>query len=293
MHPAVRRLIAQRADPDYLYRHMRDHPPPDLWRSLESLESSEGLSWRLGPELARDGDTIEYLAQYDSFYEGTHVVVFPVRPGELVERDGKYMFTKDIDNPEFYEPGADVVMLRAAGMRLSWPAAQWLYEAARVELDEIHHANGNLHGRLRARRVRLALFHRSYSERDRDDAPPPPILLVRCATMGGSDAERAFEREMLALAIAGLTTHPDPTIDRLLHDPAGADVLRDLLLQRGQPVEQMLLDRAYLSDVATPLADDKSIDDELCDLWNHVLRLEPMIDTSDPAIFELPGPDLD
>jgi hypothetical protein len=81
----------------------------------------------------------------------------------------------------------------------------------------------------------------------------------------GSATSHARDHALLASAVGGLTRHPDPPIDQLLHDPdpGATQVLHDLLLQRDQPIEPLLRDRARVRGFAeTPLVDLDSIDDE-------------------------------
>ena len=96
---------------------------------------------------------------------------------------------------------------------------------------------------------------------------------------------------MLAFVVAGLTQHPVPAIDQLLRDsdPSSADVLRDLLIERGQPVEPLLRDRVTGIDLPTvPLIDADTLDDELAALWNQVVSLDRMLDTDTCDIASLP-----
>src|SRR6202008_2920737 len=112
------------------------------------------------------------------------------------------------------------------------------------ELTRVH-ATGQVHGFRGTRRIRLALFDHLFGS----SAERPRVFAFGHDTRGVTDeSEFRLERADLALALAGITTHPEPTIDRLLRDPSAAarDVLRDLLLQRSGPIETMLRDRAQV-----------------------------------------------
>jgi hypothetical protein len=81
-----------------------------------------------------------------------------------------------------------------------------------------------------------------------------------------------------------LTRHPDPQIDELLRDPdpAATQVLHDLLLQRGRPIEPLLRDLANVRGLPdAPLVDIDSIDDEFDALWSTVIELDPMLTFGD------------
>ncbi|HEY5937871.1 MAG TPA: hypothetical protein VIU61_24650, partial [Kofleriaceae bacterium] len=189
---------------------------------------------------------------------------------------------------------------RDAGALLSWESAQWLYEVGRAELDELHGGGNAMGGR--PRQIRLRLFHRPFSpsrkvpgrihDRPHDDELEwPPVFAFVGGTRPLTDALRATDRALLASVVGGLTQHPTPEMDRLLRDPdpGSGDVLRDLLLERGQPIEPLLRDRVKGIDLPTvPLIDTETIDDELAALWNQVVSLDRMLDTSTCDIRSLP-----
>lgn len=303
MDPFVR-LVRQRPDPDALSNYRRELKRP---LEIEFRDRAVGdVTWNLGPELSRDGTYVKYVATYHSDYEGTHSVVIHVREGELQPGDqpeGTCELGALLVSFEWYEFGADLVALRDSRFRLSWEAAQWLYEAARAELVDLHHDGGKAHGAIEARHIRLALFDTPYGNYNQAYLPrhargtvPAPCKFLYGATNSADDDARAEELATLALAIAELTNHPDPQIDRLLRDtsPGAHEVLGDLLLERGRTaVEKLLRDRAKSSVLhIQPLVgeDDEAIDDELEGLWHRVLELDPMIDSTNLEIFDLAGP---
>ncbi len=164
------------------------------------------------------------------------------------------------------------------------------------------HDGGKAHGSVGPRYIRLALFdtpygnyNQAYLPRHENGEYPAPIKFLHGSTNSADDAQRAVELATLARAIAELTTHPDPQIDGLLRDTSTGshEVLGDLLLERGHPVEKLVNDRCHAPGLSLqPLAgeDDEDIDDELEALWHRVLELDPMIDTGKPGIFDLAGP---
>lgn len=301
------RLVRQRPTPDGLWRYKRRLAHPlEIAFADTNLEPGE-VSWHLGPLLARDGSVARYVATYHSIHEGTFAVILHVREGALAPGDkpeGSCELGAILSSYEWYEYGAGVLALRDHGVRLSWEAAQWVHEAARGELVDLHHHDGKAHGALAPGHVRFALFdtpYGSYSERylDRhqDGDVPSPLRFLRSTNQPGTDAQRAAELATLAFAIAQLTRHPEPAIDVLLHDPSpdAADVLGDLVLERAQPIARLLADRAR--DTTLPIAAlaghaDPAIDAELRALWHRVLELDPMIDTTAPGVFDVAGPDL-
>jgi hypothetical protein len=303
------RLVRQRPEPDALWGYRRELERPfEITFKRAGYEEPGEVTWELGPELSRAGSLVKYVATYHSIHEGTYSVVLHVREGELEPQDdpeGTCELGAILNSMEWYEFGTDLVTLRESGFRLSWTAAQWLYEAARGELVDLHHDAGKAHGAIAAHHIRFALFETPYRQhtqplqpRHLDGEIPPPVLYLYSSRSSASDVERAVELAVLAHAIASLTTHPDPEIDRLLRDPSigSHEVLRDLLLERGQPVELLLIDRTNTPSLARLLlagADDEAIDDELEALWNRVLELDPMIDTTNPEIFDLAGPKFD
>lgn len=307
MDPFVR-LVRQRPALAELWRYKRKLERPleitfKSDRGVGALEPGE-VRWELGPELSRKGSYVKYVATYLSTHEGSYSVVLHVREGDLEPGDDPEATCElgaILTSYEWYEFGTDLVTLRESGFRLSWDAAQWLYETARAELVDLHHDHGKAHGALSPRHIRLALFdtpygshNHAYLPRHADGDVPAPVKFLYGSTDSASDEQRAAELSILALAIAGLTTHPDPQIDQLLRDDAAGEVLGDLLLERGQPVEWMLRDRTNAALLILPLAgeDDETIDDELEALWHRVLELDPMIDCSNDEIYDLAGPDL-
>ncbi len=293
------RLVRQRPDPPALWQYKRRLERPLVIRMGQN-EPGE-VTWDLGPELSRDGSYVKYIATYHSVHEGSFSVVLHVREGAIEPGDdpeGTSEIGAILRSLEWYEFGTDLVTLRDSGFRLGWPAAQWLYEAARDELVDAHHDAGKAHGALSPRAIRLALFHTPYHTllpRHQDGDIPPPVVFLYGSRASASDAQRADELSVLAATIAQLTTHPDPQIDALLRDPFPGveDVLGDLLLERGGPVDLLVSDRATLSNLELlPLLgeDDEAIDDELEALWHRVLELDPMIDSTKPEIFDLAGP---
>ena len=296
------RLIAQRPDPEELEGYRReDRARPLVITRWDPASTDDMLHWYLGPELSRDADEFRQIVLLDSDYVGTMTVILRIRPGEWVPGLGEGHCDLGIilSSEDYYDFGADLAALRAAGVMLSWEAAQWVHAAGREQLFE-RHARGEV-GNLTPRKIRLNLFHRPTPEDTaaNDDIPPPAF-----AFESSRGADPATELAVFARAILTLTQHPDPRIDQLLRDPDSRDdrflsdpyardVLRDLLLERGGPVEPLLGDAAELELDWLPPPPDADIDDELEALWNKVLELDPMIDTSDPAIFELPGPAID
>lgn len=128
--------------------------------------------------------------------------------------------------------GASLEDVRAAGVRLSWDAAQYVYLNFDGEPGD----------------VSLKLFTGNHGPRD-------PRALLR------------------------ITAHPDPEIDRLARDPDGVAVLRDLLLSRDEPVAPLLHDLVAPSELLrAPLRYSAAIKNELIELWERVITLEPRLD---------------
>jgi hypothetical protein len=270
------RVISQRPDPDKLraFCRMFDRELPVTWaeHAVNRYAIEDGdVSIYLGLELERVGEIARYLATINTSYEGAFSVVLSIRRGGALPSDDGTCELGGVVNyaPEWYDFGADLGKLRDAGLALSWEAAQWLYAAGRDQLAE-----DSVYDELTPRSIKLALFHRPYTLSKKTpgrhlgtngaSAPDaevehPPVFLFASSPRTGTDAERANDRAQLARAIAGVMRHPDAAIDRLLrHELA--------------------------------LIDAPSIDDELEAMWNLVLRLDPMIETNDPKVFELPPP---
>jgi hypothetical protein len=165
-----------------------------------------------------------------------------------------------------YEAGASFGMLHDAGVQLSWDAAQWVYAAGRAQLDEVH-ATRKAYGNLVPRAIRLGSIRE-------------PFVFAGEATGRGDPKS---DRVQLARAIASIASHPEPTIDRLLRDPVGAEVLCDLLLERGRAIDPLLCELANVVLPEARLVDHATIDDELAALWNRVLELDPLMDTTRKA----------
>jgi len=301
------RVVAQRPAPDVLGNYERSfgRPLEIAWSTatIARYDINDGdVEFELGPELGRSDGQIRYLCYIHSTYEGGFAAILDIRRGPATGDDAGSCELGPVMHyvMEWYEHGADFVALRDAGVRLSWEAAQWLYAVGREELDDIH-AGGKAVSPGR-RSIRLGLFHKPYTESRKR---PGRYLGTNAASSGEIEWPRVFafigrtarteslrvsDRAALAFAVGGLTQHSDPAIDRLLHDPDAGPVLRDLLLERGAAVEPLLRDRADATALdALPLADHGSIDDELRTLWHRVIALDPMMDTSDPHVFELPG----
>ena len=184
-----------------------------------------------------------------------------------------------------------MVTLAASGFRLGWPAAQWLHAVARIDLIDLHHAGGKIHGALRAKRIRLGLLDttpdgRKLSALSQELEVFPPVLFLDGKQQAGDDAQRAEELAVLAAAIAELTRHPEPRVEALIRDPAGREVLRDLLLEGHVPVDPLLGDLVGLA--AGPPPEDETIDRDLRALWTKVMELDPMLEP--PLDWEGPPP---
>jgi hypothetical protein len=293
------RLIAQRANTDHLYGCIRelDRPLEIRWEPSMGDHEPGDVTWQLGPELSRSPDLVKYAASYYSIHEGRFHVVLEIRPGELHPGDqpqGTCELGAILQSFELYEFGVDLVRLRESGFRMAWTSAQWLYAAARDELVALHHDGGKAHGALAPRHIRLGLFETPYAnyDRPRTDDEPPPFKFLYGSRDSASDSQRAAELALLASTIASITAHPDPRIDRLLHDPSpGAhEVLRDLLLQRGEPVDLLLRDRTNTPGLALkPLDDDEAVDADLCAMWDRAVLLDPMMDGDTYATTEQPA----
>jgi hypothetical protein len=300
------RLVRRRPDPDALWKYKRQLKRPIEITFDARMGLTEGeVTWDLGPEVSRKRTYVKYVATYHSIHEGSYSVVLHVREGELEPLDdpeGTCELGAILSSMEWYEFGTDLVTLRDSGFRLSWEAAQWLYEAARDELVDLHHDGGKAHGAITPRGIRLALFDTPYGNHNQAYLPrhengdvPAPVLFLYRSTNTAGDTRRAVELSVLAFAIVELTRHPDPQIDQFLRDTSHGshEVLRDLLLERGAAVERLVRDRCNTPSLALlPLAgeDDEAIDDELEALWHRVLELDPMIDTTNTEIFDLAGP---
>ena len=303
------RLVRQRPDPAALWKFKRklDRPLEIAFDPRMGLTEPGEVTWDLGPELSRRGTYVKYVATYHSIHEGSFSVVLHIREGVPEPEDepeGGCELGAVLSSLEWYELGTDLVTLRDSGFRLSWEAAQWLHAAARDELVDLHHDGGKAHGAIEPRHIRLALFDTPYGNyniaylpRHADGDVPSPVKFLYSSTISASDEVRAAELDTLARAIAELTTHPDAQIDRLLRDPSpgASEVLRDLLLERGDPIDALLRDRTRTQALpagSLPGEHDEAIDDELEALWHRVLELDPMIDTTRPEVFDLAGPDL-
>jgi hypothetical protein len=277
MNPYVR-VVAQRPSADELWE-CREWTVNPIKLELDP-ELAYDDDWHLGPQLSRHGDLTSYALIWSQENTGDYVSIIEIRDGERRPGDqGSCEHGAIVDLSQWYEYGTDLVTLAASGFRFGWTAAQWLHAALRLDLLD-HHANRQIHGRLRAKRIRLALLdatpdHRSFSKRADELDVFPPVLFLDSHAQAGTDAQRAAELATLAAAIAAFTQHPDPRIDALLHDPPGRDVLRDLLLERTAPVDPLLADLLGLP--AGPLPDDDTVDPDLRALWQRVMELDPLI----------------
>jgi hypothetical protein len=185
-----------------------------------------------------------------------------------------------------YIHGTDLVTLYDAGIEISWPVARCLYAAIKAPLAQLH-ATGWIHGALRPGRVRLS------PTRHVDGTIVPVQLCGYRCTRRLHDWGYAARTELgvVAEAVADLSRHPDPIVDALLQDPApGAiDVLADLLLDRGEPIDELLADRLQGDggDAAIAIAKqlvDRRLDDapahkDLTALWFAIARLDPLLAT--------------
>ena len=148
--------------------------------------------------------------------------------------------------------GASVAELGA----LSWPVARCLYDAFAEPLAFIHE-DGSVHGALTARRLRIALEDH-------------PVRLIAPQQRKGDRAAQLHELAILARAICEHARHPDPEIAALL-EPDAHGVLRDLLLERGAPVDSLLAGLCAISELPCA-ASDPPDDGELASLWRHANR---------------------
>jgi hypothetical protein len=238
--------------------------------------------WHLGPQLSRRGDITTYVLIWSDPHTGTYPSVIQIRDGERRPGDqGTCELGAIVDQTQWYEHGTDLVTLAASGFRLGWTAAQWLHAVARLDLIDLHHAAGKIHGALRAKRIRLGLLdttpdHRKFSALSQELDVFPPVLFLDGSMQAGDDARRAEELAVLAGGIAELTRHPDPRVDALIRDPAGWEVLRDLLLEGDVAIDPLLGDLVGLE--AGPPPDDTTIDRDLRALWTRVMELDPMLE---------------
>ena len=150
------RLIAQRPDPHDLWEFQKE-----VGRRLRArLRDEENREERDGPdeitrfylshELSRKDAEIRYVVGWENDYVGGGTCILRVRIGSLRPGDEPEAETElgtVIGQCEYFE-GADLYAVRDAGVRLSWPAACWLYGAAHETLVAIHHQNGKRHGRM-------------------------------------------------------------------------------------------------------------------------------------------------
>ncbi len=274
---------------------MRQRPSADeLWDCREwtaepirlQIDPEYGVygedDWHLGPQLSKRGDITTYVLVWSDPHTGTYLSVIQIRDGERRPGDqGTCKLGAIVDQTQWYEHGVDLVTLAASGFRLGWAAGQWLHAVGRRDLIELHHAGGKIHGALRPKRIRLGLLdatpdHRKHSTLSQELDVFPPVLFLDGKMHAGDDAQRAQELAVLAAAIAELTRHPNPRVDALIRDPAGCDVLRDLLLQSDVPVDSLLGDLVGLE--SGPLPDDETIDRDLRALWTRVMELDPMLE---------------
>ncbi len=247
--------------------------------------------WRLGPQLSRRDDITSYVLIWSDPHTGTFPSVIQIRDGERRPGDqGTCELGAIVDQTQWYDHGSDVVTLAASGFQLGWAAMQWLHAVARCDLIDVHHAGGKIHGALRAKRIRLGLLDttpdhdRKFSALSRELDVFPPVLFLDGGMQDGDDARRAAELAVLAGAFAELTRHPDAQVDALIRDPAGRDVLRDLLLEGDVPVDPLLGDLVGLD--AGPPPEDPTIDRDLRALWRRVMELDPMLQ----PLLEWEGP---
>ena len=276
-------------------RVVRQRPSTDhLWECREwtaipirlQIDPEYGVygedDWHLGPQLSRRGDITTYVLIWSDPHTGTFPSVIQIRDGERRPGDqGTCELGAIVDQTQWYEHGTDVVTLAASGFRLGWAAAQWLHAVARLDLIDLHHADGNVHGALRAKRIRLALLDttpdgRKLSALSQELDVFPPVLFLDGSMHAGTDGQRAEELAVLARAIAELTRHPDPRVEALIRDPVGCEVLRDLLLEGRVPVDPLLGDLVGIE--AGPPPEDEAIDRDLRALWTRVMEIDPMLE---------------
>ena len=82
-----------------------------------------------------------------------------------------------------------------------------------------------------------------------------------------------------APAMLTLTAHPDPRIDALLRDPAGAAELRALASDTSDPLLRAL---AGLEPAEpAPLPDSRELRNELVEFWERVVMLDPRLDPAE------------
>ena len=289
------RVIARRPFSDDVRDGLRSfgHSLDITWTDTTARHDDGGIA--VGPELTRDDERIRYLAIVHFMYTNSFPIVLDIRRGPARDTDdgtcelGPIINGSWSEHLEWYLHGVDLVALRESGYRMSWEAAQWLHAAGRTELDALHISGLSIGPH--SRRIRLRLCHTPFSKSrenpgkllssgppDGEDGEEPDVFAFVGARPGASSLVQ--DRAQLAAAIGGLTRHPDPQLDSLLNDPdpAGLQVLRDLVLQRDRPTEALLLDRVGVGTLAeAPLGDNDSIDDELGVLWKAVVELDPML----------------
>src|SRR5262245_34543863 len=136
-----------------------------------------------------------------------------------------------------YSFGASLAALREADAQLSWPAACCIHAVVADPLRALHR-RGRLHGALTAARIQLVLYPDVWSP------GYSPIRLLAPRGQPGDAAAGRAELAIAASAIGSLTHHPDERVERLLRDPSpnARDILRDLVLERGEPVPWLLAD---------------------------------------------------
>jgi hypothetical protein len=269
-----------------------DNEPAEI--EWEGAPDTDELTTHVCHELSRGENDVCYLGLYDSLFDGSHQTFIRVSTDPIwIARIRELMRSKQtFEGPlgpaferymdigtgrggtavlNYYSYGTSLAALRDAGVALSWSTACCLHAAATHPLRELH-ATGRAHGALTARRVRLSLF----SEHNGTGANPP-IRYVASLGTAITDEVRRAELRLVAETIGAMTRHPDDAVERLLRDPAARDVLRDLVLERGTPVDHLLADQLDVDVPAADCDDVPIIDRELDALWDRVASLEPLI----------------
>lgn len=224
-------------------------------------------TWRIAPAFA-EGCHAALAIDRPWEMAGDQRQFFELRFATSVPDDVHVLGTGDhgaLVYAEPYEFGASIARVVASGFRLSWPAVQWLHAALQLEAPDHRGTTWP-----QTEPLRLALLapsewgtgrpHRSagFAFSELRGRPPP-----------------AMAAEVLALGAP-----PDGKIAALLADPdpAAIEILRDLVLQRGAPIEAVLRQRLAVAELPElPCEDAPGIDDEFAALWLRVIALDPMI----------------